>query len=226
MGAKGRTMTLPRPAFAAAPCVRFALVALAALLALPAQALFKVVNPDGSISYSDRPPPPTTNARVTQMGRPGVVSDPDQALPAELRTPVQRHPVTLYTTTECAPCDAGRQLLVTRGIPYNERRVLTEEDAQAYERLFGTRTLPLVTIGPQPLRGLSDSDWHAYLDAAGYPRQSRLPRGWPQPTPSPMVERSAPTPAPATVSRQRAPAAAEPAAESGEESPSPSRVRF
>ena len=100
------------------------------------------------------------------------------ALPAELRQPVLRHPVVLYTTTECSPCESGRQMLVTRGVPFNERRVGTEEDAQAFERLFGTRTLPLLTVGAQGLKGLSESEWAAYLDAAGYPRQSRMPRGW------------------------------------------------
>ena len=43
--------------------------------------------------------------------------------------------------------------------------------------------MPALTIGAQPLRGLSEADWTAYLDAAGYPRESRLPRGW-QPPPA------------------------------------------
>lgn len=176
------------------------LAAAAALAALPAQALFKVVNPDGTVTYTDRPPPqPAANSRVTNMARPGqpTTAEPDMTLPAELRQPALRHPVTLYTTTECSPCEAGRQLLVARGVPYTERRVGNEEDAQAFERLFGTRTLPLLTVGAQPLKGLSDVEWTAYLDAAGYPKQARLPRGW-QARSAPMVERAA---APAPTAR-------------------------
>ncbi|MBL8344575.1 MAG: glutaredoxin family protein [Rubrivivax sp.] len=170
-----------------------ALFVLSALGAMPAQALFKVVNPDGTVTYTDRPPQPVANTRVTNLARPGspTVSEPDLSLPAELRQPALRHPVTLYTTSECSPCETGRQLLVARGIPYIERRVGNEEDAQAFERLFGTRTLPLLTIGAQPLKGLSDVEWTAYLDAAGYPKQARLPRGW-QARTAPMVERAAP----------------------------------
>ena len=183
------------------------LAGLAALWCLPAAALFKTVNPDGTITYSDRPPQSAPNTRVTNLARPGtpLVSDPDIALPSELRAAMARHPVTLYSTSECSPCETGRLLLATRGVPYSERRVGTEEDAQAFERLFGTRTLPLLTVGAQPLKGLSDVEWAAYLDAAGYPRQSRLPRGWQPPPATPMVERSAP------AATARAPAAPAPA---------------
>jgi len=166
---------------------------LGVVVAMPAQALFKVVNPDGTVTYTDRPPPPVANTRITNLARPGspTVAEPDTSLPVELRQPVLKHPVTLYTTTECSPCDAGRQLLAARGVPYSERRVANEEDAQAFERLFGTRTLPLLTVGAQPLKGLSDVEWTSYLDAAGYPKQSRLPRTW-QARTAPMVERAAP----------------------------------
>jgi glutaredoxin len=172
--------------------------ALAATLwAMPAAALFKVVNPDGTVSYVDRPPQVVPNSRITSLSRPGqpTLVTPGVPLPPELQQPVSRHPVTLYTTSECSPCDSGRQLLATRGVPYTERRVASEEDAQLFERLFGTRTLPLVTVGSTPLRGLSDVEWAAYLDAAGYPKQSRLPRGWQPPPATTLTERAAPPPA-------------------------------
>ncbi len=199
-----------------------AVVACALMCPAPALALFKVVNPDGTVSYSDRPPPTVApNTRVTNMARPGspTVTEPDVALPAELRQVAQRHPVILYTTSECSPCETGRQLLSARGVPYAERRVTTEEDAQAFERLFGTRTLPLLSVGAQPLKGLSESDWTAYLDAAGYSRQSRLPRGW-QPAATAMIERAAPA-----ARAQPAPAPS-PAPVIDTSEASPGRVRF
>ncbi|MBL8327048.1 MAG: glutaredoxin family protein [Rubrivivax sp.] len=203
------------------PAGRALLALCAALACTPAQALFKVVNPDGTVTYTDRPPQRVPSTRVTNMARPGspAVTEPDVALPPELRQAAQRHPVTLYTTTECAPCDTGRQLLATRGVPYSERRVSNEEDAQAFERLFGTRTVPLLTVGAQALKGLSDVDWSAYLDAAGYPRQSRLPRGW-QATVANMVERAPPPPA----RPQQAEPPPPPVLDLSE--PAPGRVRF
>jgi glutaredoxin len=162
------------------------------------------------------------NTRITNMARSGspTTTEPDLSLPPELRQPVQRYPVTLYTTSECSPCDAGRQLLAARGVPYAERRVATEEDASAFERLFGTRTLPLLTVGAQPLKGLSETDWGAYLDAAGYPRQSRLPRNWQPPPVAPMVDRTPPPPPPRAQPAPNAPSVIDLS------EPAPGSVRF
>ena len=156
-----------------------------------AQAQFKVVEADGSITYTDRPPPPGS-ARVTAL-RAGPLTptgEGDALLPVELRQLVQRQPVTLFTTGDCVPCESGRKLLQQRGIPYAERRLGNDEDVLALERLTGARSVPALTIGPQPLRGFSETDWTAYLDAAGYPKTSRLPRSWKNPEPMAMSERT------------------------------------
>ena len=175
-----------------------------------AQIPYKVVNADGSVTYTDRPPV-AGNARITAIGRGGARGEPvvEVGLPLELRTVVQRYPVTLYTSPECPPCDTGRRMLQARGVPYTERRVTSEDDALALERLVGARTVPSLSIGAQPLRGLSEADWSAYLDVAGYPRDSRLPRAWPAAEVTPLVERAAPAlrpPAPAPEPRAAAPA--------------------
>jgi glutaredoxin len=202
-------------------------LAPAALLALasastPAWSQYKVINPDGSVTYTDRPPI-ASKARVTPMSRQGhsTAVAPEPALPSELRTATQRQPVTLFTGNACTPCDNGRRLLQTRGVPYTERRIVTEDDAAALERLVGGRTLPSLMIGAQPLRGLSEADWSSYLDAAGYPRENKLPRGWQPPAVTPLVERAAPAPAPAPAAPQPSPP---PSPEIG--APAPGTIRF
>jgi glutaredoxin len=161
-------------------------------LAGPALAQYKVVGQDGSVTYTDRPPT-ASNAKVTALSRRGdAPAVADAALPFELRQVASRYPVTLFTSADCPPCDAARQFLQQRGVPYAERRVVTEEDAAALDRAVGSRTVPSATIGSQPLRGLSQTDWTSYLDAAGYPRESKLPRNWQAPTPTPLVERATP----------------------------------
>lgn len=200
------------------------LVLVAGLTNPPAQAQYKVVLPDGSVTYTDRPPV-ASKARITSIARSGGRSGAvDIALPAELRTPVQRYPVTLYTSTECAPCDTGRRLLQQRGVPYNERRITTEDDAAALERLVGGRTVPALTIGAQPLRGLSETDWSTYLDVAGYPRENKLPRGWQPPEATALVERNTPPARAQAPAPTPAPRAAEPA-EPAEPQPS-GTIRF
>lgn len=169
----------------------FASAAMLTLLALsgPALAQYKVVLPDGSTTYTDRPPITDTAARITPLRRNGSVAPTDAALPIDLRQAMQRYPVTLYTAPDCTPCDNGRRYLQARGVPFSEKRVSTEEDAIALDRLVGGRTVPALTVGSQPLRGMSETDWTSYLDAAGYPRESKLPRNWQSPPVTALVER-------------------------------------
>lgn len=184
------------------PAARAAAALLFAACAWPALAQYKIVAPDGSVTYTDRPPPPS-GARVTELGRRPDAAPASGApvLPAALARVAERFPVTLYASDDCAPCDRGRQMLQQRGIPYREVRVISNEDVAALEQRTGARTVPSLTVGAQVVRGFSEVDWSAYLDAAGYPRESQLPPGWAPPPPAPLVARApqpvAPTPAPA-----------------------------
>lgn len=155
---------------------------------LPAQALYKVVGADGKVTYTDRVPSPA-DGKVTPLSPAGnSVAEPG-ALPYELRLVVQRYPVTLYVIADCAPCDSARALLRQRGIPHTEKLVQSEEDAEALQRIAGARDAPALTIGQQALRGLSADNWNAYLDSAGYPRESRLPAGYQFAPATPLTER-------------------------------------
>jgi len=171
-------------------------------------AQYKVVLPDGSTTYTDRPPA-TQNARITSMNRKGTSLSADDVsnnsgMPLELRQAVQRYPVTLFTGPDCTPCDNGRRLLQQRGIPFSEKRIGSEDDAGLLERAVGGRTVPALTIGAQALRGLSETDWTAFLDAAGYPRESKLPRNWQAPAVQPLGAKAAAA-KPATLARPETP---------------------
>lgn len=182
-----------------------AVCALAVLATLPVWAQYKVVQPDGRVVYTDRPPADSA-ARVTAVGpaKPVVAAAGSAAalaagLPTELRNAVQRYPVTLYATPDCPPCDSGRRLLQQRGIPYTEKQVVSDDDALALERLLGARTLPTLAIGSQPLRGFAEADWINFLDAAGYPRESRLPKTWRAAAATALAERVAAPASPAAA---------------------------
>jgi glutaredoxin len=189
-----------------------------ASLASPALAQYKVVAPDGSVTYTDRPPV-ADNARVSSLGRSGAAasgpSGSDVALPFDLRQVTSRFPVTLYTGANCMPCDSGRRLLQQRGVPYTERLVVSLEDSAVLERLTGGRTIPSLTIGAQQLRGFNPTDWTTYIDAAGYPAESRLPRGWQAQPATPLVAKvAAPAAsAPPEVAAPRPPVQAAPPAD-------------
>ena len=208
------------------PSAPWAVLALAAF-AFPCHALYKVVAPDGSITYTDRPPPATTGRPVPVNSKETPANDAAAALaslPLELRQTAARFPVTLYTSPDCSPCESGRRLLQARGVPFAEKQVINDDDTEALNRLTGGRSLPTMTIGGQALRGYADADWHSYLDAAGYPRESRLPRSYQAPAPTPVVSRqpearpaaAVPTPAPAPEPITAPPTTA----------PSPTGIRF
>ena len=170
------------------------LLALAALLlAAPlVHAQYKVIGADGKVTYTDRAPN-SSEGRVSALGAraPAEAAEPD--LPFELRQVATKYPVTLYTTTGvCDACAGARQLLKQRGVPYLERQAVTSEDVDALEKLSGGRDAPTLTIGTQVLRGLAHDTWNQYLDAAGYPRESRLPSTYQQRPIAPVVERREP----------------------------------
>ncbi len=178
------------------------LVLALAALCLPAHALYKVVDPDGKVTYTDRPPS-TSDAKVTPLSATSSSAAPQDSLPFELRPIVSRYPVTLYVSADCTPCDEGRKMLRQRGIPFAEKLVTTVEEGDALLRLSGSRDAPTLMIGAQPLRGFSATSWNAYLDAAGYPQDSKLPPNYQYPAAGPMIEKrepvrqAAPRPAPA-----------------------------
>jgi len=188
-----------------------------------AQTPYKVVTPDGRVTYTDRPVVVTPGMQVQPLRRDASVNTVSApALPPELRAAATRFPVTLYSSSDCQPCDSGRRLLQQRGIPYNERLVSSDDDINALQRLSGGRTVPSLMVGGQALRGFQEADWQATLDLAGYPKESRLPRSWQPPPPEPLVARTAAETPPAATA---APAPAEPAFPTA--SPSgPDSIRF
>ncbi len=194
-------------------------VAALALAGTAAHALYKVVGPDGKVTYTDAPPPPNSGSKVSTVTAGGASIANDATLPLELRQASQRYPVTLYTMKDCGPCDAGRELLRRRGIPHTEKLIISGEDGDALQRLSGGRDAPTLTIGSQVLRGLTTDNWNSYLDAAGYPRESRLPATYQYPAASPLTQ-------PARPAATTAPPAPEPASPQPVSPPAPGGIRF
>jgi glutaredoxin len=168
---------------------------LTALATVQAQQVYRQVLPDGRVVFTDRPPEAgaqgvnttgSASGAANNAGA-GLAGSGNASLPFELRQVVQRHPVTLYTSKDCGPCSTARNLFSQRGVPFTERTVETNDDIAALQQLSGGNSLPFATIGTQPLRGFSDLAYQQYLDAAGYPKTSALPRGWRNPAPAPLT---------------------------------------
>jgi glutaredoxin len=212
--------------------IKFAAVSAAVALASgtfssfsQAQQVYRIVGPDGKVTFSDQPPPAASKAKVTPAGASGGGIS-TASLPFELRKVVGQYPVTLYTGENCAPCGSARSMLNARGIPFAEKTISTNEDQQALQRLSGDSSLPFLTIGSQQLKGFSDAEWTQFLDAAGYPKTSVLPANYVQTAATPLVTVS-PTAAPAaatTATRPNTPSA--PSAPAAPAPSNPAGIRF
>ncbi len=208
--------------------VRYPLICLAlGAGSVLAQGVYRHVGPDGRVTFSDQPPASTTPAVPAAPGAAPASGASGTELPFALRQVAQRYPVTLYTTTVCAPCDQGREMLRTRGIPFREKTVGSNEDLEAFQKLSGGSQLPHLTIGTQPLRGYSPEQWAQYLDAAGYPKASALPRNYRAPAPTALVPVAPPTePAPAQPAAAAPAPAPLPVQPSGPSPQNPAGIRF
>lgn len=197
--------------------------ALMVLGASPSQAqttIYRVPGPNG-ITLTDRPP---SNVGQATAVRPGgkPLQTTQAALPFELRQAVDKYPVTLYSGEGCGPCASGRLLLQSRGVPFTELTISTQEDADALQRISGDRSLPLLTIGGQKIKGYSETEWSQFLSAANYPARSLLSSTYRNPPPKPLVAVQRPEAATAqaapqapadtdTITRAEAPPPAAPA---------------
>ena len=205
------------------------LVALLGLGTLSQAQVYRSTGPDGRPVYSDRPPAASTAPRAT--GNASAGGRDASALPYELRQTASRYPVTLYTGSDCAPCDNGRALLTRRGIPFEERTVNTAQDLESMRRLSPDTSLPMLAIGSQKLSGFSSAEWSQYLDLAGYPKASQLPSSYRRPPAAPLVQvqappaaAAAPVPPPAPV--RTMPAATPPTPSNAPNPNNPAGIRF
>ncbi|MEF7617381.1 glutaredoxin family protein [Aquincola sp. MAHUQ-54] len=183
----------PHPALRLCTACGFAAATLLAGYAhaqAPAAALYKIVEPDGRITYTDRPitSGPGRVTAVNDKAGTVLLDDTTAALPLPLRTAASRFPVTLFAATDCVPCERGREFLRQRGVPFRERLASTDADREAWQRVVGAPEAPALAIGGQLLRGFAPDAWNEYLDVAGYPRDARLPASYRAPPPLPLAE--------------------------------------
>jgi glutaredoxin len=156
------------------------LVFIAALLlsSTGAFAQYKFVGADGSVTYSDRPPPSdakvATTAKVGVAGA-GVAQGLDE-LPFAVKQVAAKYPVVLYSAPDCGPCATAKIHLAKRGVPFSEKQVRNAADATAFKSLgFSELSFPAISIGAQKQNGFEAGALDTLLDAAGYPKSAKLP---------------------------------------------------
>lgn len=148
------------------------------------QQVYRYVDAEGRIVYSDKPPPP--NAKEAQAKRIGGNSIETSELSYATQQAQERFPVTLYTFACGVVCDTAQALLNKRGVPHTVVDVSQGDGAEKLKRLTGGLDAPALQVGEQHALGFNESKWQNLLSDAGYPK-----------TPSPRntpVGRAAPPP--------------------------------
>lgn len=179
---------------------------LGTCLGAPAQAIYRIVDAEGNVTFSDKPPANLQQGKVTTTSSGAAGAGAGQNLPFELRQIASKYPVILYSAPKCTPCDMGRSFLNGRGIPFTERTVSSPEDIEALQRLTGDTSLPSISVGGQRIKGFSSQEWAQYLDAAGYPATSTLPSNYKNPAATPLVILQKPAEATAPKTEEKPPA--------------------
>ena len=189
---------------------------------LYAQQVYKSVDKNGRVTYSETQPLPGSGDKLTGDSAAGA------SLPYTLQQVASRYPVTLYTTAECGPCINARLMLTQRGVPFKELTVSSNEDITAYKKLNSDNNFPLVTVAAQQLKGYEETEWTKYLDAAGYPKSSVLPRNYRNPEATSLTPKKAAEKTEKEVAEKPTPArAVRPAAAAPQEpSNNPAGIKF
>ena len=160
------------------PIAALSLVVVAALAgAASADTLYRYVDANGRVVYSDHPPP--ANAKDVQPKElPGNVIETDP-VPLAARQAAERFPVTLYTF-DCDICREAKGLLEKRGVPFETVIVSEEKGAARLKALTGKQSAPVLQVGDkQVMQGYNEERWQAMLDDAGYPRTAPVARNAP-----------------------------------------------
>ncbi len=178
------------------------LVLLLACASASAQ-MYRWVDQNGKVHYTDTPPPPSAAKSVEQKKLGGSVIETSQ-LPFQLQEAVRNYPVTLYTSPSCKDgCPQARELLAKRGVPFKEVSVADEQSNALLKKVSGANQVPTLSVGSLVQIGFESGALNSLLDTGGYPKTAiNLPGVTKAHAPAP----AAPAPAPAVTPTTTPPA--------------------
>jgi glutaredoxin len=152
--------------------VFFCLFCMFAVYSAQSASLYRWVDTEGKVHYTEQPPPPSAARKVEEKTL-GTPPADDGQLPYASRLAAKNFPVTLYISDCGEACTQAREHLTKRGIPFNEKNASTSEVQAELKKLIGGLTVPVLAVGTATrLKGYEAGAWNTALDEAGYPRSS------------------------------------------------------
>jgi len=169
------------------------------------QQVYRYVDKDGKVVYSDRSPP--TDSKDIQAKRLSPNYIENNTTPLATTQAAERFPVTLYTFACGAVCQSAEALLNRRGVPFTTVNVEDQKGAEMLMKLTGAQQAPVLQVGDKLIaKGFNEARWTAMLDDAGYPKspptrrvtaktaEPAAPAAPAAPTPSPEATQALPVP--------------------------------
>lgn len=144
-------------------------MSLASLSVVDAQPVYRWVDADGRVQYSDTPPPAgTKGVQEKNVGGSSIQNNELSLVAADAQ---KKNPVTVYVSECGESCDAAKAYLGKRGIPHTVvDPSRTIELNKKFKEETGGSVVPVLKVGEKRLSGWSESSWASALDAAGYPK--------------------------------------------------------
>ncbi len=150
--------------------VFFCIFCMFAVYSAQSASLYRWVDTDGKVHYSEQPPPPSA-ARKVEEKTIGTPPSDDVQLPYASRLAAKNFPVTLYNSGCGEACAKAREHLTQRGVPFNEKDAGMPDVQAELKKLIGALEVPVLAVGTVTrLKGYEPGAWNAALDEAGYPK--------------------------------------------------------
>lgn len=152
--------------------------------------LYRWIDEKGKVHYGDERPP-VADVEEKRFSGP---AETDSGLSYEARRAQRNFPVTLYVADNCADvCNQARELLTRRGIPFAEKKLVTQEEIDAFKAASGGDSVPALGVGKGFVSGFNEARWHGELDIAGYPKLAPYrPSSEPSPAVTPAAGEASP----------------------------------
>jgi len=135
-----------------------------------AQQMYRWVDKDGKVHYTQQPPPSGAASSVESRRATAPGAGTPQ-LPFALAQAMKNFPVVVYVAPECKEgCPELRELLTRRGVPYREVNVADLKAHEQLKKATGDTKVPAMTVGSLVQKGFEPDAVNNVLDTAGYPR--------------------------------------------------------
>lgn len=156
-------------------CIAVALLGLAiGATPVSAETLYRWVDKNGRLHFTDTPPPSDAKA----ISKKAMTPNQGPAVPYTQQLARRQNPITLYIASTCGePCAMGKKLLGERGVAYSEKDAINPAFKAEIKKLIASddAVVPILVVGSKHLQGYDETEWSKLLGEAGYPSVALVP---------------------------------------------------